>query len=117
MGGNVYYQACWEQAANTFYLHGEPARSAGISADGGGGCWEPVGCVSLLGPSPWVTSESLNAAKQLLWGITDFTLHETFSSFSLQIHLVSGDQVPLENSFISLDMNNLHQSLLWLAWI
>lgn len=39
------------------YLHGEPAESAGINPDGGGGCWEPVGCVSLLGPSPRVTCD------------------------------------------------------------
>lgn len=53
----------------------------------------------------------------MLWGVTDFILHETlFPAFSLQTHLVSGIQVPLQNScFISLDMNNLHQSLLWLV--
>lgn len=106
-----------------FYLRGEPATSAGVRPDGAGGCWEPVGCLSLLlpfwDPLPGSPLVVFYAAKLLLWGVTDFTLHQTlFPAFSLQTHLVSGIQVPLENScFISLDMNNLLQSLLWLAGI
>lgn len=88
MRGNVYYQACWEQAANTFYLH---------QSWWWGGCWQPVGCVSLLEPSPWVTSEGLWCSQAAALGYDRFhTASNCFCASSLQTHLVSGTQVPLE---------------------
>lgn len=102
-----------------FYLHGVLAGSAGNSPGGRGwvlgACGMCLPSVTLsLGHLWWFFMQPSSCFRVLKIS----HCMKLFPAFSLQTHLVSGIQVPLENScFISLDMNNLHQSLLWLAGI
>lgn len=86
-----------------------------ISPDGEvavGSLWDVSPFWNLLPGSPL---RVFDAAKQLLWGITDFTLHQTvFVHPACRLTLSVIPNFLWKSCFISLDMNNQHQSLLWL---